>query len=79
MAPSRHDWKIVDRDVKPQHNQPTIFSVYLAERKYHINLSVFFTVKNNSQLHIIKTLVKKSSVVEPFTVQVKKKKNFLFF
>ena len=23
MAPSRHDWKIVDRDVKPQHNQPT--------------------------------------------------------
>ena len=21
-APSRHDWKIVDRDVKPQHNQP---------------------------------------------------------
>ena len=22
MAPSRHDWKIVDRDVKPQHNQP---------------------------------------------------------
>ena len=21
MAPSRHDWKIVDRDVKPQHNQ----------------------------------------------------------
>ena len=24
MAPSRHDWKIVDWDVKPQHNQPTI-------------------------------------------------------
>ena len=23
MAPSRHDWKIVDLDVKPQHNQPT--------------------------------------------------------
>ena len=22
-APSRHDWKIVDWDVKPQHNQPT--------------------------------------------------------
>ena len=21
MAPSRHDWKIVDWDVKPQHNQ----------------------------------------------------------
>ena len=25
MAPSRHDWKIVDWGVKPQHNQPTIF------------------------------------------------------
>ena len=23
MAPSRHDWKIVDWDVKNQHNQPT--------------------------------------------------------
>ena len=23
MAPSRHDWKIVEWDVKPQHNQPT--------------------------------------------------------
>ena len=23
MAPSRHDWKIVDWDVKPQHNQPS--------------------------------------------------------
>ena len=22
VAPSRHDWKIVDWDVKPQHNQP---------------------------------------------------------
>ena len=26
MAPSRHDWKIVDWDVKPQHNQPTNIS-----------------------------------------------------
>ena len=24
MAPSRHDWKIVDWDVKPQHNQPIL-------------------------------------------------------
>ena len=27
MAPSRYDWKIVDWDVKPQHNQPTLFSL----------------------------------------------------
>ena len=26
MAPSRYDWKIVDWDVKPQHNQPTNMS-----------------------------------------------------
>ena len=26
MAPSRHDWKIVDWDVKHQHNQPTWFN-----------------------------------------------------
>ena len=26
MAPSRYDWKIVDWDVKPQHNQPTCIS-----------------------------------------------------
>ena len=24
MAPSRHDWKIVDWDVKPQHNQSKV-------------------------------------------------------
>ena len=29
MAPSRHDWKIVDWDVKPQHNQPTPKSMSL--------------------------------------------------
>ena len=29
MAPSRHDWKIVDWDVKPQHNQPTPKSIYM--------------------------------------------------
>ena len=27
MAPSRHDWKIVDWDVKPQHNQPTYMNI----------------------------------------------------
>ena len=26
MAPSRHDWKIVDWDVKPQNNQPYILT-----------------------------------------------------
>ena len=27
VAPSRYDWKIVDWDVKPQHNQPTNVNV----------------------------------------------------
>ena len=30
MAPSRYDWKIVDWDVKPQHNQPTNFPQFSA-------------------------------------------------
>ena len=39
MAPSRHDWKIVDWDVKPQHNQPTHtensrFRAYLHLKEY---------------------------------------------
>ena len=29
MAPSRHDWKIVDWDVKPQHNQPYLLSQFM--------------------------------------------------
>ena len=32
MAPSRHDWKIVDWDVKPQHNQH--FSDLLYNNKF---------------------------------------------
>ena len=27
MAPSRHDWKIVDWDVKPQHNQQPLSQI----------------------------------------------------
>ena len=35
VAPSRHDWKIVDWDVKPQHNQPTLFcKAYKVETWY---------------------------------------------
>ena len=29
MAPSRYDWKIVDWDVKPQHNQPILLHMNL--------------------------------------------------
>ena len=36
MAPSRHDWKIVDWDVKPQHNQPTL------SRAYWVNLQIIW-------------------------------------
>ena len=39
MAPSRYDWKIVDWDVKPQHNQPTSskhqFMPYLCKHRKH--------------------------------------------
>ena len=32
MAPSRYDWKIVDWDVKPQHNQPTEYNFNVSWR-----------------------------------------------
>ena len=39
MAPSRHDWKNVDWDVKPQHNQPTNMRIWIAITKnYHQRL-----------------------------------------
>ena len=41
MAPSRHDWKIVDWDVKPQHkptNQLTEFIIYLTTSIYENQL-----------------------------------------
>ena len=37
MAPSRHDWKIVDWDVKPQHNQPTLFQQIPGKKKVFQN------------------------------------------
>ena len=33
MAPSRYDWKIVDWDVKPQHNQP--YKTYVMDIPYN--------------------------------------------
>ena len=37
MAPSRHDWKIVDWDVKPQHNQPTTFDISIIKHDNCLN------------------------------------------
>ena len=34
VAPSRYDWKIVDWDVKPQHNQPTNYYLKLNTNYY---------------------------------------------
>ena len=38
MAPSRHDWKIVDWDVKPQHNQPTnlLIQLHVTDANYSL-------------------------------------------
>ena len=41
MAPSRHDWKIVDWDVKPQHNQPTILTI-MHYTEYNVNMQKHF-------------------------------------
>ena len=37
MAPSQHDWKIVDWDVKPQHNQPTNMTEKLLTGTLNLN------------------------------------------
>ena len=47
VAPSRHDWKIVDWDAKPQHKQNFIFSVFLSEIS-RIKLSELLTFYNLS-------------------------------
>ena len=40
MAPSRHDWKIVDWDVKPQHNQPFICAWKKSVNAFYVGFSV---------------------------------------
>ena len=50
MAPSRHDWKIVDWDVKPQHNQPTTkFSTNLLES---FSSGEYLTIYSPESIHI---------------------------
>ena len=53
MAPSRHDWKIVDWDVKPQHNQPTyFFSDVYRSVNYIGSLAKFtWTLRGSFTLH----------------------------
>ena len=43
MAPSRHDWKIVDWDVKPQHNQQ-IFNLVEHKVRLFTNKQEFLTL-----------------------------------
>ena len=62
MAPSRHDWKIVDWDVKPQHNQPTnsrnalFYTLLLYDWtmhcEYHLCLTEIVKVARNFSMKI---------------------------
>ena len=61
MAPSRHDWKIVDWDVKPQLNQPTNRAGHCASiasiREHNYNKyirSPEYSHPNNIESHIIR-------------------------
>ena len=47
MAPSRHDWKIVDWDVKPQHNQPTTYKTLLSNRNIRLFANVLLLLGNH--------------------------------
>ena len=55
MAPSRYDWKIVDWDVKPQHNQP-------ASENDHSNFHIYTLTLPAGSLAVIKRGVYKSSL-----------------
>ena len=44
VAPSRHDWKIVDWDVKPQHKQTKLFT-RVRGIIWHINATTIFLCK----------------------------------
>ena len=48
MAPSRHDWKIVDWDVKPQHNQPNFSEKFLVCPMKHAAVSM--DIEGNHEL-----------------------------
>ena len=50
MAPSRHDWKIVDWDVKPQHNQQTIKHCDETKTSYFFFHKLKARAKENHQL-----------------------------
>ena len=48
MAPSRHDWKIADWDVKPQHNQPTTMHTSMFDGiQFYIVMIRVYTVCNS--------------------------------
>ena len=56
MAPSRHDWKIVDWDVKPQHNQPTNPSslssiIIIIHHHYYPSSSIIIIIHRHHHLH----------------------------
>ena len=55
MAPSRHDWKIVDWDVKPQHNQPKMCLIrdFCMEKLLAREVTIF-TGKNKSSKILLK-------------------------
>ena len=46
MAPSRHDWKIVDWDVKPQHKQTNISNRYISASSQKISYESIVSFKS---------------------------------
>ena len=60
IAPSRHDWKIVDRDVKPQHNQiyfdvqnPILTSFTLSRKILFWHSKSYFDIHSESENRIL--------------------------
>ena len=61
MAQSRYDWKIVDWDVKPQHNQPTTiyfkkFYVYFFNKTKWVLKSYTYIISQHGEVFLMSLL-----------------------
>ena len=57
MAPSRYDWKIVDWDVKPQHNQPKLYERYSTVHRLELTAPGLKKSSSWSSVNVSKTIL----------------------
>ena len=76
MAPSRHDWKIVDWDVKPQHNQTP--DCLARHRRVDVSLSLVFFILQFSTQYWIGVLVSGFAIFSWYCISLASWKKQIF-